>query len=355
MEQYLSILDKVMSQGRRKSNRTGVDTISVSGVQFEHDMQDGFPLLTTKEMRTSGILSELEFFIKGKTDKGWLKERNNHIWDDWCNPEALREYSFDDESIESDFNNVVDRYMEFSKSHKPLKRVRRLLDKALLQVEPTESGYILQPGSDMEILKDSARKIAQYLEDDLGPIYGWQWRHFGGNYGDHDDEIRPQDQDYSNEGIDQLEEIVEKLKSNPMDRRMICTAWNPEEIGKMALPPCHYSFQVLSDGKTLDLIWQQRSVDTPLGLPFNIASYGTLLHLLAKEADMEEGRLVGQLGDVHIYENQLEGAKEQLTREPYKLPKITTENFASIYDWKYTDSTIKDYEHHPKIKFPIAV
>ncbi len=348
MDAYLEILDRIISHGKTKSTRTGINTISISGVSFEHEMSDGFPLLTTKEMRYDGILSELEFFIKGKTDKGWLREKNNHIWDDWCNPEALRDYRFDDDSIEDDLNDIINKYKEFSKEAMPLKRVRKLADDVLEQVMPTPSGYALLPDADIDRLKDSGRKIAQYLEDDLGPIYGWQWRNLGAEYrGPHDD--------YSGEGIDQLEQIVDKLKSNPLDRRMICTAWNPKDVDRMALPPCHYSFQVLSDGNRVDLIWQQRSVDTPLGLPYNIASYGALLHLLAKESSMEEGRLVGQLGDVHIYENQLDGVKEQLEREPLKLPRIVTDNFTSISDWKYTDSKIKDYEPHPKIRFPIAV
>jgi thymidylate synthase len=149
--------------------------------------------------------------------------------------------------------------------------------------------------------------------------------------------------------------MVEKLKTNPNDRRMIVSAWNPLDIKYMALPPCHYSFQVTIIDNKLNLLWNQRAADCALGLPFNIASYALLLHLLAKEAGFREGKLVGFLGDTHIYENHINGIKEQLLRKPYKLPKIETKNFKSIFDWSYKDTKIIDYKHHDKIKFDVAV
>jgi len=142
---------------------------------------------------------------------------------------------------------------------------------------------------------------------------------------------------------------------SPNDRRMIVSAWNPQQINEMALPPCHYQFQVLTRDDKLDLMWSQRSVDTMLGLPFNIASYATLLHLLAKESGFNEGKLTGFLGDVHIYENHVEGAKEQINRNFFTLPKIKTNNFTSIFDWNYQDSKIENYQSHQKINFEIAV
>lgn len=288
MKEYLNIVETILEKGTRKKNRTGVDTIGIFGVKFEHDMQEGFPLLTTKKMAYKNILSELEFFIKGYTDKTWLQERNNHIWDEWCNPKKVP-YGHGAETF-----------------------------------------------------------VKMHDERDLGPIYGFQWRHFGAEYLGYD-------ADYTGQGVDQLAQLVDKLKNNPGDRRMIVSAWNPTQISEMALPPCHYQFQVnVSDGK-LDLAWSQRSVDTMLGLPFNIASYATLLHLLAKEAGLKEGTLTGFLGDTHIYENHLDGAKEQVKRNPLKLPRIETENFKSIFDWQYTDSKIVDYYHHEPIKFKIAV
>ena len=185
-------------------------------------------------------------------------------------------------------------------------------------------------------------------EKDLGPIYGFQWRHFGSEYkGDSDD--------YRDKGIDQLKNLVNKLKTDPNDRRMIVTAWNPEEISKMALPPCHYGFQVTVTNDKLNLMWNQRSVDTMLGLPFNIASYGVLLHLLAKECEFKPGKLIGFLGDVHIYGNHITNARNQLQREPFPLPDIEIPNFNSIFDWKYDQFELKDYHPHPRIKFPIAV
>ncbi|MBI2140341.1 thymidylate synthase [Candidatus Woesearchaeota archaeon] len=290
MEAYLSLVKKVLSQGVLVSNRTGTKTIAMAGAVFEHDMSKGFPLLTTKKMPFKVIAIELEFFIKGITDKRWLQDRNNHIWDEWANP-AKAPYGH-----------------------------------------------------------DGAAKKKMFEERDLGAIYGFQWRHFGADYENFDS-------DYGGKGIDQLRMVVETLKKDPTDRRMLVSAWNPAAKHKMALPPCHYCFQVTVIGNKLNLMWDQRSVDTMLGLPFNIASYGLLLHLLAKETGMEEGRLVGFLGDVHIYENHIEGAKEQLSRDAnrYPLPKISTKNFTSIFEWKAEDTEVIDYESYPRIKFEIAV
>tara|TARA_Y100000310_G_scaffold92522_1_gene90156 strand:+ start:2468 stop:3334 length:867 start_codon:yes stop_codon:yes gene_type:complete len=288
MEKYLSILEEVLQKGVKKSNRTGIDTYSIAGKTFEHDMSEGFPLITTKKIPYHLVTSELEFFIKGITDKQWLKERDNHIWDEWCSPEIIP-YAHDKETKE---------------------RMRQ--------------------------------------ERDLGPIYGFQWRHFGSEYGGYN-------QDYNGQGTDQLENVIKKLEKDPTDRRMIVTAWNPKDLDKMALPPCHYQFQVTVTDDKLNLMWNQRSVDSMLGLPFNIASYGTLLHLLAKQTGFEEGKLVGFLGDVHIYENHLEGAKKQLSREPFKSPKIETKEFNTIFDWNYEDTELNHYVCHPHIKLEVAV
>jgi thymidylate synthase len=290
MRAYLDIVKKILETGERKANRTGVDTLAVAGAIFEHDMSHGFPLLTTKKVPFRLVASELEFFIKGLTDKKWLQDRNNHIWDEWCSP---------------------------------LK---------------------------MPYGKDEATKQKMKEERDLGPIYGFQWRHFNADYRDFTT-------DYTGLGVDQLKNLVEKLKSDPSDRRMIVSAWNPLKIKDMALPPCHYGFQVTVINGKLNLLWNQRSVDTMLGLPFNIASYALLLHLLAKESGLQEGKLVGFLADVHIYVNHLEGAKEQLSRDPnlYPLPRLETENFTSIFDWKYEDTKVVNYQSYPKIEFEIAV
>jgi thymidylate synthase len=251
-------------------------------------MSDGFPLLTTKSVPIRLVASELEFFLRGISDKKWLQERDNHIWDEWCTPVKVP-YSHDEET---------------------------------------------------------KRKMKE--ERDLGPIYGWQWRHFGAKYIDHKT-------NYEGQGVDQIKRLVHLLKTKPHDRQMLVLAWNPVDIEKVIPPFCHYGFQVTVADNKINLMWNQRSVDSALGLPFNIASYGLLLHLLAKETNYQEGRLVGFLGDTHIYLNHVDALKEQLTRKPYPLPQIKTNNFTSIFDWKYTDTEIINYNHHPRIKFEIAV
>jgi len=288
MRAYLDIIQHVLFHGKTKHNRTGTDAISVPGTMFEHDMSQGFPLLTTKNVVFRLVSSELEFFIRGITDKNWLKERNNHIWDEWCSPEKV------------------------------------------------------------EYAHDEATQQKMLSERELGPIYGWQWRNFGAGYVSHD-------QQPADSGIDQLKSVIDMLKTDPDDRRMIVSAWNPVDLDRMALPPCHYAFQVMVSSGKLDLLWNQRSVDVALGRPFNIASYALLLHLMAKEVGLLEGRLVGFLADTHIYVNHIEGVKEQLQREPKNLPTIQTDEFTSIFDWCYEDSVIKNYDHHPGIKFEIAV
>lgn len=290
MRTYLNIVKKILKEGCKKQDRTGTGVVSVAGVMFEHEMKKGFPLLTTKKIPFRLIKTELEFFIKGITDKDWLKERKNHIWDEWCSPTKVP-YGHDEES-----------------------------------------------------------KQKMMAERDLGPIYGFQWRHFNGDYINYNT-------NYSNAGVDQLKNLVKKLKTNPTDRRMIVSAWNPCQLEQMALPPCHFQWQVVVINDKLNLMWSQRSVDVMLGLPFNIASYALLLHLLAKEAGLKEGRLVGFLGDTHIYSNHINPAREQLERNPnkYPLPQIQTENFKSIFDWTSADTKLENYESYPRIKFDIAV
>lgn len=280
MKAYLDIVRQIIEAPETawKGNRTGVRAKSISGTMFAHDMSEGFPLLTTKQMALRIIATELEFFIRGLRDKKWLQDRGCHIWDEWCNPQ------------------------------------------------------IVPYGTDNE----SKAKMAE--ENDLGRIYGVQWRDFN--------------------GVDQLKNVVDKLKSNPSDRRMIVSAWNPAELDQMALPPCHLLFQVVVTGENFNIInlnWYQRSVDTMLGLPFNIASYALLLILLAKEAKMTPGKLCGMLGDTHIYENQFETAKIQLEREPLPLPNLEIPEFTSLFDWTYHQYQLLNYQHQGKLAYPIAV
>lgn len=279
MQSYLEIVDYVLKNGQKKTNRTGINTLSVSGYMFRHNMNEGFPLLTSKKVKAENVFSELEFFIKGLTSKQWLKDRNNPIWNEWCSPDKVP-YSTDPE-----------------------------VQKAMAE------------------------------EDYLGPIYGYQWRNFNG------------------EGVDQLKYIIETIKKEPDSRRLICNAWNPCALPHMALPPCHVMFQILVNPETkkMDLIWYQRSCDLMLGIPYNIASYAMLLCLIAKETGYEPNELIGSFADLHIYENHIEAAKIQLARPTHKLPTLKIDNWTSIYDWKYTDSVIENYEHEPFLKMAVAV
>ncbi len=290
MQAYLDIVKNILENGQQKTDRTGTGTLAIAGAMFQHDMSKGFPLLTTKKIPFRLVASELEFFIKGITDKKWLQDRNNHIWDEWCTPLKVP-YAHDKETKEK-----------------------------------------------------------MLAERDLGTIYGWEWRHFGANYQDYQT-------DYTGQGVDQLTRVVETLKTKPDSRQMVVVAWNPMDIDKAIPPYCHYAWQVTVINNRLNLFWSQRSVDVALGLPFNIASYATLLHLLAKETGFAEGILTGFLADTHVYLNHIDGLKEQLSRDPnkYKLPQIKTDNFNSIFDWQYTDSEIIGYESYPTIKFDIAV
>ena len=288
MKAFLDIVQKTLDHGFHKTNRTGIDALTIAGAMFEHDMAYGFPLLTTKKVPFRLVASELEFFIRGITDKEWLQGQSNHIWDEWCSPDAVP------------YGN------------------------------------------------DEQTKAKMLKERELGPIYGWQWRNFGAEYKAFN--VPPK-----GHGFDQLQQVIQTLKNDPDNRRMIVSAWNPLDLNRMALPPCHYAFQVtVIDGK-LNLLWNQRSVDVALGLPFNIASYGCLLHLLAKEAGLGEGRLIGFLGDVHIYVNHIDAIRRQCARSIKALPRIKTENFTSIFDWHYGDTVIEGYDPHPAIKFEIAV
>lgn len=297
MRQYLDLVNRVLNEGVLSPNRTGTDAIKIAGAMFEHDMSKGFPLLTTKQMATKLIRVELEGFINGITDKRWYQERGCTVWDEWCNPQLI----------------------------------------------PPE---LKAPEKKLE------REAFQKAQNDLGPIYGFQWRHWNAPY------VGPKtsacDATYSGKGIDQLVNVIETLKKNPNDRRMLVMAWNPEALPMAALPACHYGFQVTHINGELNLLWNQRSVDLMLGLPFNIASYGLLLHLLARGAGMKEGKLIGFLGDVHIYINHRDGAREQVTREPFSLPKLETSS-ESIYSWTHKDTKVIGYKHHDKISFDIAI
>lgn len=282
MKQYLDILERILNEGKIKHNRTGIDTLSISGSMIEFDMSSGkFPLLTTKKMGLKNICAELEMFIHGIADKKYLQERNCHIWDEWANP-AKVPYGNDEET-----------------------------------------------------------KAKMKSETDLGKIYGYQWNNF------------------NDSGINQLKNVIETLKTNPTDRRMIVSAWNPQQLGEMALPPCHYCFQLLSNDGYVDLLWNQRSSDFPIGVPYDLASYAMLLTLICKQVGMKPGKVIGFFADSHIYVNQIDMVKTQLERTPFESPSVEILNADdpnwTIWDWKYTDFELKNYNSHSALKAPVAV
>jgi thymidylate synthase len=307
MKQYLNILQNILDNGKEKlpfrktEGRTlSNSTIGLPNVVFSHDMREGFPLLTTKKMGLKNIAVELEFFIKGLTSKKWLKDRNCHIWDSWANP---------------------------------VKVMHRIRD-----VEDLNSFLGL---SSSDINQDEVKAE----EDDLGPIYGFQWRTFNKTYATQNDD----DGDFF-KYFDQLKNIVDTLKTTPTDRRMVCSAWNPNQIEHMALPPCHLMWIVTVYDNQLHMQWTQRSVDTLLGLPYNIASYALLQCLLAKHAGLEPGNLTGMLVDCHLYDNQLEVAREQLTRETRNLPRLELPDNFDFWAWDHTQFKLTNYDPHPPLE-----
>lgn len=311
MKQYLDILQDVLQNCKNwRDNRTGIPDIGDAGKMFKHNMADGFPLLTTKQMGLKNIATELEFFIKGYTDKKWLQDRKCYIWNQWGRPSK----------VEEEYNIKL----------------------AKLE-NPTDADKI-------QLHNDIADK-----ERDLGPIYGFQWRHFNGEYrwnpDNPADNVNP-----DNPGVDQMQNVVDKLHTNPTDRRMLVSAWNPQAISDMALPPCHFEHQVIVRDGCLSLLWSQRSCDMFLGVPYNIASYALLLLLYAKEGGYKPGYLIGSLADTHIYKNHVIPVMKQLRNKPYPLPtvEIPDENWNGIFNWKATDFVLKNYVHHEKITAEVA-
>lgn len=324
MKAYLDILKYVLENGKekkpvRKNQQTGkwepvdggVSTLACPNVVFSHDMSEGFPLLTTKKMAWKTLRVELEGFIRGITDKQWYKDRECNIWNLWSNPEKVQE-RMDDLILGSN----VDEW--------------------------------------------ETRKKLQEIENDLGPVYGYQWRYFDEHYDtDHSNSYDTYKEDPNGvwKGTDQLQNIVDALLNNPMDRRMVCSAWNPNQMHMMALLPCHWGWNVTVIDNQLSLCWIQRSCDLLLGVAYNIASYALLLELLAYTADLQPGNLTGVLVDCHLYENQLDAAKKQLDREPRDLPNIKFTNNSgnlqkkfSIFDWTYEDVELINYNPHSKLE-----
>jgi thymidylate synthase len=333
-KQYQQLLQDIIDNGVEKKDRTGTGTISVFGRQIRHKMSDGFPLLTTKKMAFKTMVVELLWFLRGDTNIKFLLDYDCHIW-------------------------TGDAYKAY--------REARPLDRDAYTIEEFEK--------QIKTNLDFARRYG-----DLGPVYGKQWRSWEG----------------LNSNTDQIKNLINDLKTNPDSRRLMVNAWNVGEMDEMVLPPCHYGFQVytrelskfersrhmgLPEGehflddvldkhnipkRAISLMWNQRSVDTFLGLPFNIASYGLLLEMIAKEVNMVPDELIGNLGDVHLYKNHIEQAKEQIRRDPFELPKVSKkdeyhylmdENIAfveKVKQFKPDWFKLENYQSHPSIKAPLS-
>ena len=264
MQPYLSLLNRILTEGHQKGDRTGTGTLSVFGHQMRYDLQDGFPLLTTKKLHLKSIIYELLWFLRGDTNVRWLQDHGVRIWNEWAD----------------------------------------------------ENG-------------------------DLGPVYGHQWRSWP---------------DYRGGTIDQIAQVEEMIKRNPNSRRMLVTAWNPAEVEDMALPPCHCLFQFyVADGR-LSLQLSQRSADTFLGVPFNIASYALLLQMMAQVTGLQPGEFVHPTGDTHLYLNHLEQARLQLSRTPRPLPTMRINpDVKSIFDFRYEDFELENYDPWPHIAAEVSV
>ena len=344
---YQALLEDILQWGVEKKDRTGTGTISVFGRQIRHKMSEGFPLLTTKKMPFKTIVTELLWFLRGDTNIKYLVDNNCHIWDG----DAYKNY----------VTNILDNH----------KGVQPNSKEAFIAKIKHEDGYANVWG-------------------DLGPIYGKQWRNWERKATRDEKIVNPE---VYNVYIDQIANLINELKTNPDSRRLMVSAWNVSQLDEMVLPPCHYGFQVytreLSDERryniwfnnnyetgmerffdpnnlpdfdnsyykqtpkrAISLMWNQRSVDTFLGLPFNIASYGLLLMMIADEVEMLPDELIGNLGDVHLYSNHIEQAKEQIGRTPYDLPKVHIRD--GIESFMTGDIILENYESHPTIKAPLS-
>ncbi|SDD50371.1 thymidylate synthase [Terribacillus halophilus] len=311
---YLDLCRYVLENGTKKEDRTGTGTTSVFGYQMRFDLQQGFPLLTTKRVPFRLIASELLWFLKGDTNIRYLLEHNNNIWNEW----AFKNW------VESDVYDGPDM-TDFGRRS--------------LQNEDFRDVYETQ----MEKFKQLVLADDAFSErfGHLGDVYGKQWRNWKTTKG---------------ESIDQLQDVIETIKKNPDSRRLIVSAWNPEDVPTMALPPCHTMFQFYVADNKLSCQLYQRSGDIFLGIPFNIASYSLLTHLIAKECGLEVGEFIHTIGDAHLYLNHLEQVEVQLSRTPKALPSLAIkDSFSSVFDASMEDLEIIGYEPHPAIKAPVAV
>jgi len=322
-KQYQELLQTILDYGVEKKDRTGTGTKSIFGYTIRHNMQDGFPVLTTKKMAWKTMVTELLWFLRGDTNIKFLVDNGCHIWDG----DAYKNYC---KKVIRD-KDIVHYLKSYSRD-----------TNGVPTIEPySKEEFIERIKNDDEFAKKWG---------ELGPVYGKQWRNWNSSEAEFE----------GLSGIDQIQNLINDLKTNPDSRRLMVNAWNVDELDQMTLPPCHYGFQCyVREGKYLSLMWNQRSVDTFLGLPFNIASYGLLLTILAKEVNMVPDQLIGNLGDTHLYLNHIEQAKEQIGREPFELPTLnqfpTYEGSRpSIESYVVGDFTLKDYQSHPSIKAPLS-
>lgn len=289
MKQYLDLMSYVFENGEQRDDRTGTGTRGVFGYQMRFNLEEGFPLLTTKKVHFASVAKELLWFISGDTNIKWLVDNNVRIWNEWPYAKYTKSSDYQGETLQ-EFVAKIKEDADFAKKH-----------------------------------------------GNLGPVYGKQWRDFN--------------------GVDQLANVIDQIKNNPTSRRIILSAWNPAELEDMALPPCHafLQFYVSSKGK-LSLQLYQRSADIFLGVPFNIASYALMVHMIAKVCNLEVGEFVHTIGDAHIYNDHEDVVKLQLARDPKPLPKLIIHgNQTSIDDFKYEDFELVGYDPHPLIKAQVSV
>lgn len=312
--EYLNLCRYCLDNGNRKGDRTGTGTLSVFGYQMRFDLQKGFPLLTTKRIPFRLIASELLWFIKGDTNIRYLLQHNNHIWNEWAFKNWIESDEYQGPDM-TDFGLRSQRDEQFRVQYEA--EMKKFVEK---------------------ILKDEhfANKYG-----DLGPVYGKQWRAWETTTGGK---------------IDQLKDLIEQIKTNPNSRRLILSSWSPEFTPQMALPPCHTMFQFYVHDGRLSCQLYQRSGDIFLGIPFNIAEYALLTHLIAHVCGLEPGEFVHTIGDAHIYVNHLQQIEMQLKREPRPFPilKINEEK-KTLFDFEMEDISIEGYDPHPAIKAPVAV
>lgn len=304
MRQYLDLLERILEHGETRGDRTGVGTYSLFGEELEFDLQKGFPAVTTKKLMFKSVAVELLWFLRGGTDLSFLHEHDVHIWDDNAFQAYLQRHDRAD-----DHEKGSDRWKE------------------------ARDEYIERVENDEQFAK---------TEGTLGPVYGKQWRDW---------------ESVDGERIDQIDRVIEQIRNNPLSRRHIVSAWNAGEIHKMALAPCHIIVQFyVRDDAYLDAQMYQRSADMLLGVPFNIASYSLLTHMAAQVTGYEPGVFYHRFGDAHIYQNHVEQVETQLDRTPYDRPELRLNpDISDIDDFTFDDIELRNYEHDPPIRAPMAV